>query len=46
MIKNNIDINKLNNTKSYNYFIDNDDHMMDFNEALVNSINQFVKSLK
>ena len=33
------------NKPKYNYFIDNDDHMMDFNEALVNSINQFVKSL-
>ena len=33
------------NKPKYNYFIDNDDHMMDFNEALVNSINQFVKNL-
>ena len=33
------------NKPKYNYFIDNDDHMMDFNEALVNSINQFIKNL-
>ena len=33
------------NKPKYNYFIDNDDHMMDFNEALINSINQFIKSL-
>ena len=35
---------KANNPK-FNYFVDNDDHMMNFNEDLVNSINQFVKSL-
>ncbi len=35
---------KANNPK-FSYFVDNDDHMMDFNEDLVNSINQFVKSL-
>ena len=39
------DLFKQANKPKYNYFIDNDDHMMDFNEALVNSINQFVKSL-
>jgi len=33
------------NNPKYNYFIDNDDHMMDFNEDLVNSINQFISSL-
>jgi len=35
---------KANNPK-YNYFIDNDDHMMDFNDNLVNSINKFISSL-
>ena len=39
------DLFKQANKPKYNYFIDNDDHMMDFNEALVNSINKFVKSL-
>ena len=36
----------LANKPKYNYFIDNDDHMMDFNEDLINSINLFVSSLK
>ena len=36
---------KANNPK-YNYFIDNDDHMMDFNEELINSIKSFILSLK
>ena len=36
---------KANNPK-YNYFIDNDDHMMDFNEDLINSIRSFILSLK
>ena len=36
---------KANNPK-YNYFIDNDDHMMDFNEELINSIRSFILSLK
>ncbi len=36
--------NQANNPK-YNYFIDNDDHMMDFNDDLINSINQFISSL-
>ena len=34
------------NKPKYNYFIDNDDHMMDFNEELINSINSFILSLK
>ena len=33
------------NKPKYNYFIDNDDHMMDFNDDLINSINQFLLSL-
>ena len=33
------------NDPKYNYFVD-DDHMMDFNENLVKSIDQFVNSLK
>ena len=37
---------KLANNPKYNYFIDNDDHMMDFNEKLINSINSFILSLK
>jgi len=36
---------KANNPK-YNYFIDNDDHMMDFNEELINSISSFILNLK
>ena len=36
--------NKANNPK-FSYFIDNDDHMMDFNDDLINSINQFLSSL-
>ena len=36
---------KANNPK-YNYFIDNDDHMVDFNEELINSIRSFILSLK
>ena len=36
---------KANNPK-YNYFIDNDDHMLDFNEELINSIRSFILSLK
>ncbi len=34
------------NIPKYNYFIDNDDHMMDFNEGLISAINQFISSLK
>ncbi len=34
------------NKPKYNYFIDNDDHMMDFNEELINSISSFILSLK
>ncbi len=34
------------NEPKYNYFVDNDDHMMDFNKDLINSINQFISSLK
>ena len=37
---------KLANNPKYNYFIDNDDHMMDFNEELINSIKSFILSLK
>ena len=36
--------NQANNPK-FSHFIDNDDHMMDFNDDLINSINQFVLSL-
>ena len=36
--------NQANNPK-FSYFIDNDDHMMDFNDDLINSINQFLLSL-
>ena len=36
--------NQANNPK-FSYFIDNDDHMMDFNDDLINSINKFVSSL-
>ena len=36
--------NQANNPK-YSYFVDNDDHMMDFNDDLINSINQFILSL-
>ena len=36
--------NQANNPK-YSYFVDNDDHMMDFNDDLINSINQFLLSL-
>ncbi len=36
---------KLANNPKYNYFIDNDDHMMDFNDDLINSINLFLLSL-
>ncbi len=35
----------LANNPKYNYFIDNDDHMMDFNNDLINSINQFISNL-
>ena len=35
----------LANNPKYNYFIDNDDHMMDFNNDLLNSINQFISNL-
>ena len=37
---------KLANNPKYNYFIDNDDHMMDFNVDLIESINSFILSLK
>ena len=37
---------KLANNPKYNYFIDNDDHMMDFNDDLIDSINSFILSLK
>ena len=37
--------NQANNPK-YNYFVDNDDHMMDFNDELINTINNFISSLK
>ena len=37
---------KLANNPKYNYFVDNDDHMMDFNDDLINSINKFISSLK
>ena len=37
---------QLNNYKiTDNYFIDNDDHMMDFNDDLIDSINSFILSL-
>ena len=36
---------KLANNPKYNYFIDNDDHMMDFNDDLIDSINSFILSL-
>ena len=36
--------NQANNPK-FSYFIDNDDHMMDFNDDLINSINLFLLSL-
>ena len=35
----------LANDPKYSYFPENDDHMMEFNKDLVNSIDQFVKSL-
>ena len=36
---------KANNPK-YNYFIENDGHMIEFNEDLINSISGFISSLK
>ena len=36
--------NQANNPK-FSYFINNDDHMMDFNDDLINSINLFLLSL-
>ncbi len=36
---------KLANQPKYSYFNKYDDHMMEFNEDLINSINSFVKSL-
>ena len=35
----------LANPPKYSYFPENDDHMMEFNRDLLNSINQFIKSL-
>jgi fermentation-respiration switch protein FrsA (DUF1100 family) len=29
----------------YNFFSDNDDHMMNFNENLINTIKKFISSL-
>ena len=39
------DLFNLANNPKFNYFVENDDHMMDFNEDLINSINQFISSL-
>ncbi len=36
---------ELANEPKYSYFAKNDDHMMDFNKELVNSINKFILSL-
>ena len=36
--------NKYDGVKS-NYFNDNDDHMMEFNKGLIQSIDNFIKSL-
>ena len=36
--------NKYGGVKS-NYFNDNDDHMMEFNKGLIQSIDNFIKSL-
>jgi len=33
------------NSPKYNYFNDNDDHMMDYNEDLVQSIRNFIKTI-
>ena len=39
------DLFNLANNPKFNYFVENDDHMMDFNEDLINSINKFISSL-
>jgi len=39
------DLFNLANNPKFKYFVENDDHMMDFNEDLINSINQFISSL-
>ena len=33
------------NEPKYSYFPDNDDHMMDYNEDLVQSIRNFIKTI-
>ena len=33
------------NSPKYKYFNDNDDHMMDYNEDLVQSIRNFIKTI-
>jgi len=38
-------IYNLANKPKFKYFSDNDDHMMDFDENLVNEISSFLKSL-
>jgi len=38
-------IYEIANTPKYKYFNDQDDHMMDYNEDLVQSIRNFIKTI-
>ena len=38
-----LEIYENSNDPKFNYFRDNDDHMMDFDEDLINSLKNFIK---